>query len=259
MGRGVGTGFGRRESLHSSLARNASSSVDSKTGRSAAHSCAHAWLPPAERFRDGREFDRAVVRGSIHALLGLLLRDTNAPCPTNPIPESTDDWKAWLDQTLTIPAFADVKAAAGEFLSWYGHLDTERAARQLWVFCHGPNDSRGLHQFALQYDDWFIYDRLATIMPSDRLEEWDWRSLYGTRIVARCASVLPLAPRRVRGGSAEPLRPSRYGLGRVRLSRISVQSTGGGAAAPVEKKRRPAGLASPAPRSPPVCPAFDSP
>ena len=128
----------------------------------------------ARRFRDGQEFDRAVVRGSIHSLLQLLVRDTGAPCPTEPIPDSAEKWKAWLDQILTTPAFADVTAAAGEFLSWYGgHIDTERAARQLWVFCHGPNDWRQLNQFALQYDDSFIYDRLAEIMPADRLEEWD--------------------------------------------------------------------------------------
>jgi len=136
--------------------------------------CAHL-ATAAQRFREGRDFDRSVVRGSIHVLLRLLLLDAGAPCPTEPTPDSAENWKAWLDQILTTAVFADVKAAAGEFLSWYGgHTDTELAARRLWISCHGPDDWRSLHQLALQNSDCFIYARLAEIMPSDRLEEWDW-------------------------------------------------------------------------------------
>jgi len=128
----------------------------------------------ARRFREGEDFDRTVVRGSIHSLLALLLEGSDAPCPTGPIPDSAENWNVWLNQILTTAAFTDVAAAAGEFLSWYGRLDMGRAARRLWVSCHGPNDWRTLHQLALQHDDSFVYDRLAEIMPSDRLEEWDW-------------------------------------------------------------------------------------
>lgn len=134
------------------------------------------------RFRQGQDFDRAVVRGSIRVLLRFLLLDTDAPCPTEPVPDSAEKWKAWLDQILTTPAFADVAAATGEFLSWFGgRIDTERAARHLWVFCHGPNDWRQLQQFASPDDDEFIYDRLAEIMPSDCLEEWDALILHESR------------------------------------------------------------------------------
>jgi hypothetical protein len=140
--------------------------------------CAHLEAA-AQRFREGGDFDRTMVRGSIHVLLRLLLLDTAAPCPSEPIPGSAEGWKAWLDQILTTAAFADVAAAAGEFLSWYGgHIDTERAARRLWVSCHGPDDWRRLHELALQNSDCFIYARLAEIMPSDRLEEWDWLVLH---------------------------------------------------------------------------------
>jgi hypothetical protein len=141
--------------------------------------CVHL-AAAAQRFREGQDSsDRAVVRGSIHALLRLLLFDTGAPCPTEQIPDCAESWKAWLDRILTTAAFADVAAAAGEFLSWYGgHIDTDRAARHLWVSCHGADDWERLHQFALQHDDSFIYDRLAEIMPPDRLEEWDWLVLH---------------------------------------------------------------------------------
>lgn len=139
--------------------------------------CAHL-AAAARRFREGEEFDRDVVQGTIGTLLRLLLMDSGALCPTEPIPDSAEHWKAWLDQILTTPAFADVMAAAEGFLNWYGHIDAERAARQLWVSCHGPGDWRRLHQLALAHDESFIYERLAEIMPSDRLEEWDWVVLH---------------------------------------------------------------------------------
>lgn len=136
--------------------------------------CAHL-AAAAHRFRQGRDLDRSMARASIHALLRLLLLDTATPCPTQPAPDSAEDWKSWLDRTLATAPFDDVRAAAGEFLIWYaGLIDPGRAARRLWVACHAPGDWRSLLQFALLHSDGFIYDRLAEIMPSDRLEEWDW-------------------------------------------------------------------------------------
>jgi hypothetical protein len=139
--------------------------------------CAHL-ATAAHRFREGGDFDRDVVRGTVHLLLRLLLIDSAAPCPTEPIPDSAENWKAWLDQILTTAAFADVRDAGGEFLNWYGHVDPERAARRLWVSCHGPDDWRQLHQLALQNSDCFIYARLADVMPVDRLDLWDSLVLY---------------------------------------------------------------------------------
>ncbi len=74
--------------------------------------CAHL-AAAARRFREGGDFDRGVFRGSIHSLLNLLLGDSDAPCPTGPIPDSAENWKTWLNQILTAAAFADVAAGAG--------------------------------------------------------------------------------------------------------------------------------------------------
>jgi hypothetical protein len=139
--------------------------------------CTHL-AAATQRFRQGGDFDRSVARGSIHGLLRLLLLDSNAPCPTEPVPRSAEDWKNWLGRVLATPPFADVAGAAQEFLDWYGWHETETAARRLWASCHGPSDWMALHEFAQYCEDPFIYDRLAEIMPSDRLEEWDRHVLY---------------------------------------------------------------------------------
>ena len=138
--------------------------------------CAHL-AAAAQRFRDGGDVEGSLAKANIRRLLHWSLRDAAAaaPCPTQAIPQSSEEWSSWLEHTLATPPLADTARSVGEFPTWW---DQERWARWVWVHCHGPSDWQKLHQLAVQYSERFIFDRLAEITPPDQLDAWDTLVLH---------------------------------------------------------------------------------
>jgi hypothetical protein len=138
--------------------------------------CAHLEAA-ANCFRQGGDIETSLARASIRRLLHWTLGDaaTARSCPTESIPDSTEEWNGWLTEILATSEFADIAKAAGEFLCWFAG---EHNARWIWVQCHGSRDWERLHNLAREYNEWFIFDRLAQITPPDQLEEWDCHVLH---------------------------------------------------------------------------------
>ncbi|MCU1233136.1 MAG: hypothetical protein JWP63_1103 [Candidatus Solibacter sp.] len=118
-----------------------------------------------------------MARASIHRLLHWALK--NAATASTGLAESMPDeeWNRWLAETIASPAFAEVSQAAGEFLGWY---NGDYQARWVWVHCQDSDNWERVHQLACEYSEFFIFDRMAEITPSDRLEEWDRHVLHET-------------------------------------------------------------------------------
>ncbi len=68
--------------------------------------CAHL-VGAVHCFRDGDHDERSLAGANIHRLLRWALRDaaSTARCPDEPTPESSEEWSAWLAQTLATSPF----------------------------------------------------------------------------------------------------------------------------------------------------------
>jgi hypothetical protein len=147
---------------------------------------------------DADEIGREIASCNGQAILGWLLRDSaeNSGCPCAHPPEG-DEWRVWLDRKLAEPAFFWVGPEERELL---GKDPCRREWADIWIQCHGPKDWRKLRE-AFRYffisERWLpsFFDRLAEIMPSNELGEWDLfvlgRPRGDRRIQAFCRWLAP--------------------------------------------------------------------
>ena len=107
-----------------------------------------------------------------------LLRDVAVQNPAAEQVHSTpEQYMAWLDSTLSLPAFSDVAELGRDLLKIRGERGPdEYVARSLWIWRHGKDNWKQLYWHSGMFrDDWIsgrILDRLAEIVPPDELETW---------------------------------------------------------------------------------------
>jgi hypothetical protein len=101
-----------------------------------------------------------------------LLRDAAIDNPSSePQPTTTDEWIVWLYRTLSLPAF-NAPAELGRGLL-EGSNRSEYFAQSLWIWLHGKEHWEQLYSYALGNQEARVFDRLAEIVPPDRLDAWD--------------------------------------------------------------------------------------
>jgi len=115
---------------------------------------------------------------SASQLLMYLLRDVAIQNPAAvPFHTTPEQYRPWLDETLSSDPFRDVSKAGRDLLKVRRERGTdEYLARSLWIWLHGKNDWEQLFEVSGMFrDDWIsgqVLIRLAEIVPEDELETW---------------------------------------------------------------------------------------
>ncbi len=119
-----------------------------------------------------------LAKGSAFRLWMHLLRDVAIQNPAaEQVHTTPEQYMAWLDSTLALPAFSDVLELGSELLKIRRQSGPdEYVSRSLWIWRHGKDDWRQLYSHSGTFrDDWVsgrVLDRLAEIVPPDQLESW---------------------------------------------------------------------------------------
>jgi hypothetical protein len=129
-------------------------------------------------FNDADETMREIFQTSASHLLMHLLRDVAIQNPAAvPVHTTPEEYRAWMDETLSSGPFRDVSNAGGELLKLRRERGTdEYVARSLWIWLHGKDDWEELYSTSGMFrDDWIsgrVLGRLAEIVPDNELETW---------------------------------------------------------------------------------------
>jgi hypothetical protein len=94
----------------------------------------------------------------------------------DPLPQSEEEWNKYFDRTMSLPPFSPVAELGHELIATGANLKSN--AKSLWIWRHGKDEWEKLYfQSGIFVSDFYnsasILNRLAEIVPAERLDIWD--------------------------------------------------------------------------------------
>lgn len=119
------------------------------------------------------QLTRELAGYSARCTFRLLLREIAIQNPhAEPLPLSDEAWDVWFKQKLESPAFNELAGLGRDLLKAQPYL--RYLARSLWLWLHGDDDWEPLYRSSgLSFEDSRYFERLAEIVPPEKLEIWD--------------------------------------------------------------------------------------